>query len=254
MRGGGVIHWRWRATTRSAGGRRMGIYDREYYRESTKDRLSEWFAQRGTVGLVFVTGVVYLAQLLTRASPFDGDDLLSRWGAFDLPRILDGELWRFVTPVFLHDSAAPTHFLFNMIALYWFGTIIEGVYGTKEFVCFYVVAGILVEVAEFAARYAGLLPADVRSLGASGAVTAVMVLMACHFPNRQLQFWFVIPAPAWVVVCVMIALDVLGVMGLRPGRINFIAHLFGAAIGFVYYFTQLRLSPYLIPLNLWSVS
>lgn len=223
----------------------MGIYDREYYRESTQDRLSEWFAQRGTVGLVVVTGAVFFTQILTTTYTRDAgfSQPLSEWGAFYLPAIVQGELWRLVTPMFLHADFL--HFAFNMIVLYWFGTIVEGVYGTKEFVCFYLIAGFGVEVAEFAARYCGVLDPGVRSLGASGAVTAVMILFACHFPHRRLRFWFLIPAPAWVVVVVLILIDVMGVMGMRRDNINHIAHLFGAAIGFVYFFLQLRFSAWL---------
>lgn len=231
----------------------MGIYDREYYRESTQDRFSEWFGQRGTVGIIVVTGCVYLLQLLTRSPNFLEPDLLARWGMFDLHRIAAGEVWRLVTPIFLHDWMSPLHFIFNMIVLYWFGTIIEGVYGTKEFVSFYLTAGVLVEVAEFAARFAGVMDPNVQSLGASGAVTAVMVLFACHFPHRRLRFWFLIPAPAWVVVCVLIAADVLGVMGIRPGRVNHVAHLFGAAAGFAYFFFQIRVST-LLPSFDWLFS
>jgi membrane associated rhomboid family serine protease len=229
----------------------MGIYDREYYRESTQDRWSEWFAQRGTVALVAVTVGAFLLQMLLRAQPVGrGQDPLIAWGAFHVPSILAGEVWRFVTPIFLH--ADPVHLLFNMVVLYWFGTIIEGVYGTKEFVCFYLTAGVVVEVAEFFVRLSGALSPEVSSLGASGAVTAVMVLFACHFPYRRLRFWFLIPAPAWVVVCVLILADVLGVLGARRDNVNHIAHLFGATVGFAYFIFQLRVSNWLPSFGSWS--
>jgi membrane associated rhomboid family serine protease len=220
----------------------MGIYDREYYRESTRDQWSEWFAQRGTVYLVAVTSVVFLAQILSNG-------VVTSWGVFDLSAIVRGEVWRLITPIFLH--ADPIHLIFNMLVLYWFGSIIEGVYGTKEFVCFYLIAGVLVEVAEFFTRFAGVMDPGVRSLGASGATTAVMVLFACHFPHRRLRFWFLIPAPAWIVVCVLIAVDVLGVLGARYDNVNHIAHLFGAVIGFSYFFFQVRVSNWLPSFGAW---
>jgi membrane associated rhomboid family serine protease len=224
----------------------MGIYDREYYRESTQNRFSEWFACRGTVTLVAFTCGVFFLQMLTRTpgpNPFDLRGPITEAGWFDVNGILHGELWRLVTPIFLHGD--PVHLLFNMFVLYWLGCIIEGVYGTKEFVTFYLVAGISVEIAEFAARASGMLDPNVPSLGASGAVTAVMILFACHFPHRQLRMVFLIPAPAWVVVCVLILIDLFGLFAIRPDNVNHVAHLFGAAIGFVYFFLQLRFSSWL---------
>lgn len=222
----------------------MGIYDREYYRESTQDRWSVWFARRGTVALVVVVGCVYLLQLMTRQAGNEQVDLVAEWGRFDLARIYKGEVWRLVTAFFLHDSNNAFHFLFNVVVLYWFGSILEGVYGTKELVTFYLVAGVVVSLAKFVTYAAGFL-VPVPSLGASGAVTAVLVLFACHFPNRRLWFFMLIPLPAWMIVTGLILFDLLGVMGLRRDNVNYIAHLFGAAFGFVYFFFQLRVSNWL---------
>jgi membrane associated rhomboid family serine protease len=229
-------------------GRRMGIYDREYYRESTRDNWSEWFGQRGTVTLIVITVCVFLVQMFMRMPGPRGAmiDPLVGWGAFHVPLILSGEVWRLLTPIFLH--ADPIHLLFNMFVLYVFGTILEGVYGTREFVTFYLVSGLLVSVGEFVLRLSGLLPINVTSIGASGAVTALLVLFACHFPYRQLRLFFLIPIPAWLLVCVLIAVNVLGLLG---PHVNHTAHLLGAAIGGGYYFFEIRFSGWMPSIGAW---
>ena len=49
-------------------------------------------------------------------------------------------VWQFITYLFLHGSFA--HLLFNMFALFSFGSILEGQWGTRRFLIFYFIAGI----------------------------------------------------------------------------------------------------------------
>jgi membrane associated rhomboid family serine protease len=80
---------------------------------------------------------------------------------------VQGEWYRLVTAMFLHGSLL--HLLFNMLALYWLGTIVEQALGTWRFVLLYFVSGI--------AGSAGALalsgPFEV-TVGASGAIYGIM--------------------------------------------------------------------------------
>ena len=52
-------------------------------------------------------------------------------------------------------------------------------------------------------------------LGAGGAVTAVLVLFAFHFPWQRVSLWFVLTMPVWMLVVIFILLDSLGVLRSR---------------------------------------
>ncbi len=48
--------------------------------------------------------------------------------------------WQILTHMFMHGGI--THILFNMFALWMFGTAVEQVFGTKKFLLFYILAGL----------------------------------------------------------------------------------------------------------------
>jgi hypothetical protein len=139
------------------------------------------------------------------------------------------------------------HIVFNMLALWFFGTDVETIYGKKEFLRIYLsmlvlsslVWAIVVSVAERGTS---------SMLGASGAVNGVMVLFVLHYPRRLFQFWGVFPIPAWVICTLMIGQDVMGydrsVRGANDG-IAHEAHLAGVAFAFLYYKTGWNLGRWL---------
>jgi membrane associated rhomboid family serine protease len=226
----------------------MGIYDREYYRDERSSFLGS-LNRQGQVWktLILINVIVFVAQLaFAQHRGVDGD--LTNWFRIDTAAILRGEVWRLLTGAFLH-SAGWQHIVFNMLILWWAGSEVEGIYGPREFLAFYLTAAVLASVA----YVANDLVQGSRStaLGASGAVTAVLVLFALHFPNRTVLLFFIIPVPVIVLVTIYVVIDALGVLGARPGEnIGFAAHLGGAAFGFLYYKFHWRITN-LLPSN-WS--
>jgi len=213
----------------------MGIYDREYYRDERSSFLGT-LARRGQMwkALVLVNVVAYVFQLATARHGVNGP--VTHWLMIDTDAILSGEVWRLLTGAFLHTFPWQ-HIVFNMLILWWSGSEVESIYGPREFLAFYLTAA-LVASAVYVGVDAVTPPAGERStaLGASGAVTAVLVLFALHFPNRSILLFFVIPVPALLLVVLYVAFDAFGVLGLRPGEhVGFAAHLGGAAFGFLYY-------------------
>ena len=227
----------------------MGIYDREYYRDERSSFLGS-LNRQGQVWktLILINVVVFVMQLAT-ADHGGINGSVTKWLEIDTNAILHGEIWRLLAGTFLH-SAAWQHIVFNMLILWWAGSEVEGIYGPREFLAFYLAAAV---ISERRLRDDGrlTLPANARhpALGASGAVTAVLVLFAMHFPNRTVLLFFVIPVPVLLLVVVYVMLDALGALGYRPGEtIGFAAHLGGAAFGFLYYKCQWRI------MNLWPGS
>jgi hypothetical protein len=78
-------------------------------------------------------------------------------------------------------------------------------------------------------------------LGASGAVTAVMMLATMHWPFRTILVMFVLPVPLWLWMVLHVGGDLFYfVRGINIG-VGVAAHLGGAAFGFLYYKLEWRL-------------
>ncbi|MDB5310362.1 MAG: hypothetical protein JWO38_4564 [Gemmataceae bacterium] len=226
----------------------MGIHDRDYYRESTGGMFDTWARQGVTVWLIVITCAVFVAQVVTvtRDGPgprsFAGS-AVGEFGMYDAVRILGGEVWRLVTPIFLH--AGLWHLAFNMFVLYWAGSRVEELYGGREFLLFYLAGGLIANAFNLLLYTAGLVH-PVPALGASGAVTAVLVLYACHDPYHQVLMFLVVPVPLWFLAVFYVGLDTLGALGFGDRGTGYVVHLGGAMFGFLYYRSGWRLSA-LIP-------
>src|SRR5260370_3656025 len=133
--------------------------------------------------------------------------------------------------MFLHDVSSPGHIIFNMLFLWWFGSDVEDLYGPREFLTFYLTAALAGGVAFVTANQAGLTTAS-QALGASGAVTAVLLLCAMHYPTRVIYVWFFLPIPIWLFVLFQVAQDTFVLVGQfnTAGAVS--AHFRRSASGF----------------------
>lgn len=121
-----------------------------------------------TVGLVALNVLVYLVTVYQGAGVSQPGGSLFNDGALVGAAIrLDGDWYRLVTAMFLHASLL--HLAFNMLALYWLGTIVEQALGTGRFLLLYFVSGI-------AGSAGALLLSDpfAVTVGASGAIYGIM--------------------------------------------------------------------------------
>jgi len=209
----------------------MGIQDRDYYRESSSF-LDAWNRQGVTVWLIVITCGVFFGQY------FPGSPLLSV-GRYVPELVQDGEVWRLFTPMFLHGGI--WHLFVNMLVLYFVGSRLEEVYGRGEFVTLYLVSGVCAQLFYFLAWLGGYAPGN-PSIGASGAISAILVIYAFNFPHQQVLLYFVIPMPVWLLVVLYIGWDILGAMGARNAPIAYFVHIGGVVFGAVYYLAGIRLS------------
>jgi membrane associated rhomboid family serine protease len=221
----------------------MGIYDRDYYRDSSGRWWADFGGRSATFWLVLVTCGVFVLQLMT-------GDRLAEWGAFHYPSILNGQVWRLITPHFLHSTSTLWHIALNMLILYWVGRELEGVYGPREFLAFYLAAALIVSLGMLALGLAGFNPG--RGIGASGPVTAAFVLFACHYPYRTIYLFFVIPVPAWLLAVGVVAMDLLGFLGAGNTGVGYSAHLLGAAFAFAYHRLNWRVTGWIDRLTGWA--
>jgi membrane associated rhomboid family serine protease len=235
----------------------MGIYDRDYYRRDGPSYLGS-FMERGTVckWLIGINVVVFILQMLTRGQPGDPDSI-DFTGALDLNvgAVLHGQVWRLLTYAFLHSTGSVWHILFNMLLLWWFGRDVEDLYGPREFLVFYLVSAVAGGVL-FAATELATTAGNVANLpgvvGASGAVTAVLVLCAIHYPTRIIYLFFLLPVPIWLFVVFSVAMDAYQWLGRIHNGVAVACHLGGAAFAVGYYRFGIRLTNLLPSLRNWQ--
>jgi rhomboid protease GluP len=170
----------------------------------------------GTYSLIAITLVVFLGQFLS-IELFQFDWLLEM-GAKSGPEILSGEIWRFITPMFLHVTIP--HVLINMYSLYAIGPAVERFFGTARFVAVYLLCGI-------AGVILSLAFSPYPSAGASGAIFGLLgSLGAFLYLHRGLFGRFGLIQLRQIV---LVALLNLG-LGLMPGIDNW-GHLGGLLAG-----------------------
>jgi membrane associated rhomboid family serine protease len=138
--------------------------------------------------------------------------------------------WQLVTYAFLHGSML--HLLFNMFALYMFGTAIEQVFGSRRYLAYYFVCVVSAAFAQL--LVAKLMGGFYPTVGASGGVFGLLLAYGLYFPNNRVMLLFPpIPLPARVFVLIYAALElVMGVTGAQSGVAHF-AHLGGMVGGFI---------------------
>lgn len=187
-----------------------------------------------------VTLILIVVNVVVSMMAFNNGRLLERL-LFWPPAIRRGQVDRFITHGFVHADGQ--HLLFNMITLYFFGRAVEPFFeryiGPLGFMVFYLL-GLVVAI----------LPAWIqhrndsfyRSLGASGAVSAVLFAFILLSPWSTI-YVFVVPVPAILYAVAYVAWSVYA--NRRGGdNINHSAHLWGAAYGVIF---SLVMEPRLLP-------
>jgi rhomboid protease GluP len=169
-----------------------------------------------TYTLMGITIFIFLLQMATEYML--GTDIPAGLGLKANDAILAGQIWRLITPVFLHGSIL--HIGFNMYALYVLGPGLERHYGHWRFLVLYLLSG-------FAGNVASFLFTISPSLGASTAIFGLLAAQGIFlYQNRRL---FGASAQRGLINIIVIAVINL-VIGLSPGIDNW-GHLGGLVGG-----------------------
>ena len=145
------------------------------------------------------------------------------------------EYWRFLTSGFIHADF--THLFFNLFSFYFFGTQLEYIFsiifpgiGGYVYVVFYLLA---ILVADLPTYFKQRNNSYFNSLGASGAVSAVIFAGIMFFPTEKIYLFGVLGIPGFIYAGLFtwysIAMD-------RKGRdyVNHSAHLYGGLFGVLF--------------------
>jgi len=169
----------------------------------------------------------------------------------------DFHLYQLFTYMFVHADLQ--HIFFNMFALWMFSSVIENVWGQKRFLFYYLTcgigAGLIQMVAQFFSFYLtvkgqspgismletfqlGHMYGDAlnswTTVGASGAVYAVLLAFGMTFPEERI-FIFPLPIPIkakWFVVG-YVAIELFSGLSSRGDNVAHFAHLGGMLFGYL---------------------
>lgn len=166
--------------------------------------------------------------------------------------------YQLVTYMFLHGSFE--HLLFNMIALWMFGSLLENHWGAKRFLQFYFICGIGAGLLHLGVLYFEMEPVmaqyrllsaqeqlewirnplfkvNVATLGASGAIFGCLAAFGYLFPNSLIYVYFLIPIKAKWFVIFYGGLELwLAIQNSAGDNVAHFAHLGGAIAGLIVVF------------------
>ncbi|MFQ5732589.1 MAG: rhomboid family intramembrane serine protease [Planctomycetaceae bacterium] len=137
--------------------------------------------------------------------------------------------WRLVTHGFCHGGFQ--HILFNMLVLFFFGRMIEPIYGSREFLLFFLCGVVIAGLGHVAFQI--VIGRNIPAVGASGGVMAVVFLTAMIYPRQRVYVMFVIPVELRIVAVIYAVVDVVGALNPASATAHW-AHLGGAAFGVAY--------------------
>ncbi len=155
------------------------------------------------------------------------------------------EFWRFISFQFLHANF--THLLFNMIGLYFFGSLVEQYLGAKRYLAFYLLCGMAGAASYLLLNFTGwtvlqltgkefpvLLMNDPGTplVGASAGVFGVVIASAFLVPNARVLLFFVIPMRLSTLAYGMVGIALFSVIFGRDNAGGEAAHIGGALAGF----------------------
>jgi membrane associated rhomboid family serine protease len=182
----------------------------------------------------------------TMANPRDAQvSVVQEWCELDPEKtVKQGQVWRLLTCALCHDRYGIWHIVFNMILLYWFGTRLESMYGSREFLLFYLAAALSSSAAYVALAF--WTESNAPAIGASGAVMGVMMLYTIYYPFETLCLFWCIPVPLWAMLSLYVIYDLHPVLLALAGdrvftQVAHSGHLGGLAFGFLYWKLGLRL-------------
>ena len=214
----------------------MGIHDRDYYRpESIYREPYRFQPQQSWVFAIIVVNIMIFFADAVRGEHLINNMLLMKSTTLSSPT----EWWRLVTYAFAHGDL--WHLAFNMIALFFFGPLVERKYGPKEFMCFYFVTAVLGAVVW------GILHINTAHtmLGASGAISGVIMIVICTYPRMPIYLWGILEMPMWLMGTLFIGYDLLGFIGIGGNtHVAHDVHLLGVGVGALYWWLKWRISDF----------
>jgi membrane associated rhomboid family serine protease len=137
-------------------------------------------------------------------------------------------LWQVVTYLFLH--AGWFHIIFNLFALWMFGSDLERLWGSSQFLFYFFLTGIGAGLFDVLLQPSSLS----TTIGNSGAVYGLLLAYGVLFPDRPIFLWLIVPKKAKWFAVIMGAVEFVSSFSTPGSGISHVAHLGGMLFGFLY--------------------
>jgi len=141
-------------------------------------------------------------------------------------------IWELVTYLFLHGGWF--HIIFNMFALWMFGSDLERLWGGKKFLFYYFLTGIGAGVADVVLNTLLHPGIPTATIGCSGAVYGLLLAYGMIFPDRPIYLYMIIPIKAKWFVVIMGAIEFVSSLSGPGSGVSHVAHLGGMLVGYLY--------------------
>jgi len=141
-------------------------------------------------------------------------------------------LWELVTYLFLHGGWF--HIIFNMFALWMFGSDLESLWGGRKFLFYYFLTGIGAGIMDVTlnAVFHPAIPS--ATIGCSGAIYGLLLAYGMIFPDRPIYLYMIIPIKAKWFVVIMGAIEFVSSFSGPGSGVSHVAHLGGMLFGYLY--------------------
>jgi membrane associated rhomboid family serine protease len=204
------------------------LEDRDYMRQPAYHEPRVSF----TIALLIINAAVFVVQLLASHSA-PSAEIEYHYFALSLAGLKHGFIWQLLTFQFMH--AGWMHFIFNSLAIYFFGRPVETALGRRHFLTLYLASGVIGGLVQM--LFAFWLPSfDGPVVGASaGAAGLVAAFAILHWQERFSLLIYFIPVSMTgkTLLAVSLALVFLGILTPNSGIAN-AAHLGGLLTGGFY--------------------
>ena len=147
-------------------------------------------------------------------------------------------LWQPFTYMFLHGGWL--HIIFNLIGLWMFGGELEQIWGRSRFFKYYILSGIgagfFIAIMNYyvALQYGS----SAVTIGASGAIYAILLAYGLTWPNREVLLYFLLPVKIKYLLIIFGLMEFFGTLSSAAGtggNISHIGHVGGLITGFILY-------------------
>jgi membrane associated rhomboid family serine protease len=177
---------------------------------------------RGVKTIVIACVAVFAVQIVA------GRSFTEMFGLTPSDVLYHGHVWQLATYIFLHDPGNIFHILMNMLGLWMFGSDLELLWGTRQFVRFFFICGIGAGII-----FTLLSRGDTLTIGASGAVYGVLLAFGVLFPDRII-YYIIFPIRAKYFVMIMGGLAFYASITASNNGVANLAHIGGMLCGYIY--------------------
>ncbi len=194
-----------------------------------------------TYFLISICTGIFVVEVLFNA--LYGEELLtamlSSFG-FSLANLLGGGWWTFITSIFFHASAE--HLIFNMIALFFFGRVLEEHLGWKKMLLIFFASGFVGNIAILFGTAVGWVSPIIPTIGASAAIFGLMGVAMLVKPLEFIFYPYLIPIPLILVAILYTLYNIVDFVILlvtgAESQISYISHIGGLVFGMFFGFRE----------------